>query len=290
MDVETAFKSAFKWVVAGERHGERLRIEGMRVVLEALGHPEKKLRFVHLAGTNGKGSIAAYVASILAAAGFKVGLFISPYLERFGERIRVLDGLTSLERLQTKPDEGELSPEALVHWVDVLQSTLRDLPLSKDHDPTHFEILTLMSFLHFADQACDIVVLETGMGGTYDVTNVIPDAEVHIISTISYDHMAVLGHTIRSIAENKAGIIKGPHPVVLYNPHDTVLKPAEAATVLDVVETRAKEFGAPLEIVSQTTIQSLSRSTDGQTFLYKPNGRFMRRLAADVQAENARWL
>lgn len=282
------YAQAYEWLIGSMRHGSRLGLERMHDLLEHLGHPEKKLRFVHLAGTNGKGSTTAFTASILAAAGLKVGLFISPYLERFGERIRILNGLEDLERWQEDPSIGEFREEDLIRWAEILQQAIRELQLSEQQHPTHFELLTLMAFLHFAAEECDIVVLETGLGGTKDATNVIPSALVHIITTISYDHEEILGHEIRQIAENKAGIIKSPAPVILYDPRDGVLTAEEAQIVREVIEERCEEVGATLEIVSNEAVTTKSRAIDHQVFQHYPTGlELTTRLAADFQTENA---
>lgn len=282
------YAQAYEWLIGSMRHGSRLGLERMHDLLEYLGHPEKKLRFVHLAGTNGKGSTTAYTASILAAADLKVGLFISPYLERFGERIRILDGRADLDRLQVDPTTGEFREEDLIRWAETLQGAIRDLKLPENEHPTHFEILTLMAFLHFAAEDCDIIVLETGLGGTKDATNIIPEAVVHIITTISYDHEDILGHEIRMIAENKAGIIKAPTPVILYDPRDGVLSAEEAQIVREVIEARCEEVGATLEIVSNEAVSTISRTIDDQVFQHYPTGlELTTRLVADFQAENA---
>lgn len=282
------YAQAYEWLIGTMRHGSRLGLERMHDLLEHLGHPEKKLRFVHLAGTNGKGSTTSFTASILAAADLKVGLFISPYLERFGERIRILDGRAGLNRWQEDPTTGEFRDEDLVRWAETLQQAIKELELPENQHPTHFELLTLMAFLHFAAEACDIVVLETGLGGTKDATNIIPGAIVHIITTISYDHEDVLGHEIRQIAENKAGIIKAPTPVILYDPRDGVLSPEEAQIVREVMEERCEQIGAPLEIVSSEAVSTESRSIDYQVFKHYPTGlELTTRLVADFQTENA---
>lgn len=282
------FTEAYEWLIGSMRHGSRLGLERMYDLLEYLGHPEKKLRFIHIAGTNGKGSTTAFTASILAAADLKVGLFVSPYLERFGERIRILDGRDDLERWQEEPSIGEFRDEDLIRWTKVLQAAIKELQIPEQEHPTHFEILTLMAFLHFAEEDCDIVVLETGLGGTLDATNIIPGALVHIITTISYDHEDVLGQEIGMIAENKAGIIKVPAPVILYDPRDGVLSPEEAQTVRRVIEERCEKIGAQLEVVSSEAVSTLTRSIEQQVFRHIPTDlELTTRLVSDFQTENA---
>lgn len=166
----------------------------IRALCAALGNPQKGLKFVHLAGTNGKGSTAAMLAAVLQQAGYRTGLFTSPYLVTFHERIRV-DGRmiadTDLERLAERVAQAE-----------------RTLTLPEGEQIGEFEFVTALGFLYFAEQGCDIVVLETGLGGAFDATNVIDPPEAAVLTSISLDHTAVLGSTTGEIARTKAGILK----------------------------------------------------------------------------------
>lgn len=167
-------------------------------LLRRLGHPERSLRFVHVAGTNGKGSTSAMMASILRAAGYRVGLYISPFIDRFNERMQV-DG-------QPIPDEtlAALTTEVYPHAEAMPQH------------PTEFELITCLAMLYFARNRCDIVVLEVGMGGALDSTNVIDTPELAIITAMGLDHMRFLGDTLAEISRQKAGIIKENGDVVIY--------------------------------------------------------------------------
>ena len=167
-------------------------------LLRRLGHPERSLRFVHVAGTNGKGSTSAMMASILRAAGYRVGLYISPFIDRFNERMQV-DG-------QPIPDDtlAALTTEAYPHAEAMPQH------------PTEFELITSLAMLYFARSRCDIVVLEVGMGGALDSTNVIDTPELAIITAMGLDHMRFLGDTLAEISRQKAGIIKEGGDVVIY--------------------------------------------------------------------------
>ncbi len=169
-----------------------------RQLLTALGSPERKLRFVHIAGTNGKGSTAACIASCLQESGYRVGLYTSPYINRFNERIQV--------------NGRPISDMALERLVDAI----RDKAESMADTPTEFEIITALAFLYFAQQLCDIVVLEVGLGGALDSTNVIPAPECAVITALGMDHVQELGPTLSSIAAAKAGIIKEGSCVVSY--------------------------------------------------------------------------
>ena len=166
-------------------------------LLRRLGNPEKKLKFVHIAGTNGKGSTAAMTASILRKAGYTTGLYTSPYIYRFNERIQV-----NGEQIA---DEDVAS---VTEYVKQFAETMEE-------KPTEFELVTAIGFEYFARRNCDIVVLEVGMGGALDSTNVIEKPEVAVITNIGLDHTDYLGNTLEEIAMNKAGIFKdGGHAVV----------------------------------------------------------------------------
>ena len=161
-------------------------------LLEKMGNPEKKLKFVHIAGTNGKGSTAAMTASILRKAGYRTGLYTSPYIYRFHERIQV-DGV-------------EISDEDLAEITEYV----KPLADSMAQSPTEFELVCCIAFEYFYRKKCDIVVLEVGMGGAWDATNVIEVPEVAVITNIGLDHTEYLGDTVEKIAETKSGIFK-PH-------------------------------------------------------------------------------
>lgn len=169
-----------------------------RELLARLGNPQDRLKFVHIAGTNGKGSTAAMTASILRKAGYRVGLYTSPYIFRFHERMQV-NGCEI-------PDDllGEITEQVRPHAEAMT-----------DH-PTEFELVTAIAMVYFARECCDIVVLEVGMGGELDSTNVIACPEVAVITNIGLDHTEVLGDTLEKIAAAKAGIIKEGGDVVIY--------------------------------------------------------------------------
>lgn len=169
-----------------------------QALLEKMGNPEKKLKFVHIAGTNGKGSTAAMTASILRKAGYRTGLYTSPYIYRFHERMQV-DGLEITDE--------ELSE--ITEYVKPLAESLTEVP-------TEFELVCCIAFEYFVRKQCDIVVLEVGMGGAFDATNVIETPEVAVITNIGLDHTEVLGDTVEKIAETKSGIFKENGYAVVY--------------------------------------------------------------------------
>lgn len=203
----------------------RLGLERIRELLERLGRPQDRLKFVHVAGTNGKGSTCAYLASILGAAGHRTGMFTSPYIERFEERIRV-DGV------MISPDElRDVTLAVREHAEAMAEET-------GDH-PTEFELMTAVALEHFARCGCDIVVLEVGLGGRLDSTNVIDAPEVCVIARIGLDHTALLGNTLAAIAGEKAGIIKEGSAVVSW---------PQESEAMAVIEHAAAEHGCELRM------------------------------------------
>ena len=172
-------------------------LERTRALLAALGNPEKALKFVHITGSNGKGSTAAMLASVLTAAGYRTGLFTSPHLYRFNERFQV--------------NGAPIPGAALDRLAERVLAAADTLP---EH-PTEFELMTAIGFLWFAETGCDLVVVEVGLGGRLDSTNVIPAPEAAVITNIGLEHTALLGDTLQKIAAEKAGIIKKSIPVVI---------------------------------------------------------------------------
>lgn len=207
---------------------------------EALGNPQKDLKFIHVAGTNGKGSFCAMTASVLQAAGYRTGLFTSPYIRTFNERMMVNGEMISEEELAE-----------LTAFVRPIADAMTD-------KPTEFELITALAFLYFKQQNCDLVVLETGMGGRLDATNLIENPLLTVITGIGLDHTAFLGDTIQAIAGEKAGIIKPGVPVV-YGGDDA------AAPVIAAV---AEEKNAPYRRVNYATLAVKEYTLDGTRFDY----------------------
>lgn len=235
---------AVKWV------GRRPGLDRIRALLAALGDPHRQLKFVHVAGTNGKGSTCAILAACLQAAGYRVGLFTSPFINRFNERIQV-NG-------RPIPDE-EL--EAVTDAVRPFAEAMADLP-------TEFELICAIGMVYFLRQRCDIVVLEVGMGGALDPTNVIDPPECAVITALGLDHVKELGPTLADIAAAKAGIVKPGSPVVCYGSG-----PEADAVVADA----CRRVGAPLYPVDfgrlqvgESTLDAIEFSFDGLERLRLP--------------------
>ena len=210
-------------------------------LLEALGDPQKKLKFVHVAGSNGKGSTCAMLHSILRQAGYKTGLYISPYIQKFNERIQV---------------DGECIPDDRL--VEITERVAKIADAMEDR-PTHFELVTAIGMEYFYEEKCDIVVLEVGMGGELDSTNAIDAPEVAVITNIGLEHTQWLGNTLEEIAHTKAGIIKKGCSAVCYD---------GAPQVNEVVRNVCAELGVPLKCLDFSMLQSLSEGLDGQRFAY----------------------
>ena len=203
----------------------RLGLERIRELLDRLGRPQDRLKFVHVAGTNGKGSTCAFTASILAEAGFKTGLFTSPYVETFHERIRV--------------NGCNISDEDLTAATLRVRECAEAMEAEGSEHPTEFELMTAVALVHFAHVGCDIVVLEVGLGGRLDSTNVIAAPEVAAIVSIALDHTNLLGNTLAEIAHEKAGIVKEGSTVVSW---------PQEPSAMEVVEDAARRVGDKLVV------------------------------------------
>ena len=222
--------------------GSRLGLGRTRELLQKLGNPEKQLKFIHIAGTNGKGSCAAMLSSTLEAAGYRVGLYTSPFINRFNERMQI--------NHQCIPD-GELAE---------LTAYIRPFADGMADPPTEFELITALAMVYFARHQCDIVVLEVGMGGELDSTNIIDVPEAAVIMAMGLDHVKELGPTMADIARAKAGIIKAGGRVVSYggNPE------ADA-----VIAAACREKNASLRQPDFAAIVPGDFSLEGQSFSYK---------------------
>lgn len=201
------FLEAMEFINSRNQAGMVLGLETITNLLIRLGNQEKDLTFIHIAGTNGKGSVGAYITNVLAKAGYRVGRYVSPTIFEYCERIQIQTGHTiSYITEQAVGEKTEMIQKAV--WA----MEEEQLPL-----PTAFEIETAMAFMEFKEKKCDYVVLEVGLGGIEDATNVIQNVALSVLTSISKDHMHVLGNTIEEITEKKAGIIKPLADVVCYD-------------------------------------------------------------------------
>jgi len=253
------YQEAIDYINGTSWQGRKPCLDRIRELLRRLGDPQQGLKTVHIAGTNGKGSAAAMTASVLKAAGYKTGLYTSPHLLRFNERIRVNGH--AIGDAELADIVGRIKPQA----EDVA-----------DH-PSEFELATAAAFLHFRDTGCDIAVLETGLGGRFDATNVVAAPECAVITRIGLDHTAVLGGTLEKIAGEKAGIVKPGCPCVVYS------QPEE---VLAVLRAACAEKNAPLTVTDPALLTPGFDSTDGQSFTYR-GAEYALPLLGRAQRENA---
>lgn len=196
------YEEALQYISNTNRFGIKLGLETVTRLLELLGNPQENLNIIHVAGTNGKGSVCSFISNILIDAGYSVGLYTSPYLENFTERIRV--------------DQNEIPKEEVANIVNIIDKKISIMLKEGYSNPTEFEIVTAMALYYYNLCNVDYVVLEVGLGGRYDATNVIKESLVSVITSISLDHIGVLGDTISKIAYEKAGIIKNSGTVVVY--------------------------------------------------------------------------
>lgn len=235
-------------------------LERTETLLKKMGNPEKKLKFVHIAGTNGKGSTAAMTASILRKAGYRTGLYTSPYIYRFHERMQV--------------DGEEISDTLLAEITEYV----KPLAESMEESPTEFELVSCIAFEYFHRSGCDIVVLEVGMGGALDSTNVIETPEVAVITNIGLDHTEYLGDTIEKIAETKSGIFKENGRAVVYRGAPSVEAVYERVCAQRNVSLKKADFDA---------LVLKSHSLDGQVFDCGSRKNLVLPLLGDHQLHNA---
>lgn len=235
-------------------------LERVRELCAALGDPQDSLKFIHVAGTNGKGSFCAMTESILRHAGYKVGLFTSPYIVEFNERMRI--------------DGENISNDELCELVE----TIKPVAEKMADKPTEFELITALAFLYFKRHNCDIVVLECGLGGRLDATNIIKAPLLSVITGIALDHTSILGDTVEKIAAEKAGIIKSGA---------RVLWCGSDAGAERVISDKAREMGAPMARVDRGSLEIKEMTLDGTTFDFGNRENIQLSLLGSYQPENA---
>ena len=239
------YNEALEFIHSRMKFGSQPGMERITALCEAFDNPQDKLKFVHVAGTNGKGSTCTMISNMLVAAGYKVGLFTSPFVVDFRERIQV---------------NSEMIPkDAFAKIVEKIVPVIDELK-KKNIEPTEFEIITAAAFIYFLEENCDIVVLEVGLGGTLDSTNIIKKSEVSVITSISMDHTDILGDTLLEIAAHKCGIFKEGGHVVGY--------PQPDFTVERFVKEKAKESGCSYTHSDLARIRLVREEFDGSTIIY----------------------
>lgn len=234
------YEESLTYIHALERFGIQPGLERVAALCARLGNPQNSLRFVHVAGTNGKGSTSAMIAGILQSAGYRTGLYTSPYVLDFCERIQIDGTMIAHDDMAAVTNQLKPCIEALA---------------AEGTQITEFEAITAAAFLYFKQCSCDIVVLETGLGGRFDATNIIPPPAVGVITSISFDHMAILGDTLEKIAYEKAGILKPGSSTVLY--------PIQPPDVTRMFERVASQTENTLILPSMSSVYRVSESVEG---------------------------
>ncbi len=228
------------------------------------GHPEEKLKFIHIAGTNGKGSCAEMMTNILVKAGYRVGTFMSPHLEKYNERIRI--------------NQHNITDREIDKLMQKIAPKMEQYNAENTPNVTAFELETTMAILHFFEQKCDLVVFETGLGGLNDCTNIVKPL-VSMITSIGYDHMNILGNTLAEITEQKAGIIK--------ENSQTVFAQQDEKVVNDIIKQNCQEKQNTLHLVRPSAISNVRFQPDFQAFDYKNDTNILVNLKGKKQIKNA---
>jgi len=259
-DTPLSYEDALKYIHHVTWRGSKLGLERTNELLARIGNPHKRLKFIHIAGTNGKGSTSAMLSSILTQAGYRTGLYISPFVTNFNERMQI-SGVPI--------EDDELAK---------ITAFVRPFADSMADHPTEFELITVIALEFFRRRKADIVVLEVGLGGNFDSTNVIDTPELAIITNIGFDHMRELGTTITEIATAKAGIIKPDGDVLIYGKNE------EADAVFERV---CADMGARLHVTDHSRLSDVSVSLDALRFSFSPYGALSCDLIGTYQANNA---
>lgn len=258
------YKEAKEYIEETGQYGSVLGLDTIRELLDRLGNPQDGLEFVHIAGTNGKGSTSAFISSILKTAGYRVGRYVSPVVFSYLEKIQV---------------NGEyIEEEAFARLAEKIRIASEDMVSKGHHHPTTFEVETALAFLYFREQDCTIVVLEAGLGGRLDATNIIRNTRCAVLTSISMDHMGFLGNTLGEIALNKAGIIKKGSVVV------SAVQEAEAA---EKIRLEADKYGCELRIADAGNAYDIIYGYEKQLFSYKEHRNLEIKMAGSYQIANA---
>jgi len=268
------------------KFGINLGLNRMNGLDEILGNPQKDFKVVHIAGTNGKGSTAAYISSILAASGKKVGIYTSPFLERFSERMRIVDGTDGLRKLEEDESYGEIPADDLAHLSEKVRIAAEEMTAGGCEHPTEFELVTAICYLWFSENDIDVAVLETGLGGRLDSTNVIEDPLCTVITAIGMDHTDRLGNTIAEITGEKAGILKKGAPAVISSPDEMLITEEEKKDVRRVLDSKASELGVDVTYVSAGDVEPDFTEDGYMSFVYGGT-EYKTRLLGRHQVRNA---
>ena len=248
------YTQAIDYIMSRRKFQKSNGHERIERLLQLLGDPHKELKFIHVVGTNGKGSVSTAMSYILRNAGYKTGLFTSPYIVEFGERIQINNTYISHDDIAT---------------LTAIIKEKTDLMESEDLYPTVFEVTTALALLYFAKEGADIVILEAGIGGEHDSTNVIPSPLECIFMSISLDHTEMLGGTIKEIATEKSGIIKKGSAVISYpDSGESFGYIPQTSEAIDVIEDKCKAVGCQLTLPDTNKLEVLRSDIYGSEFIY----------------------
>ena len=254
MTTTLTYEEALAYIASRERFGSKLGLEQISKLLARLGNPQKAMQYVHVAGTNGKGSTTSMIAGALTAAGYRTGMYISPSVESFAERIQI--------------DMEQIDNDTLAQVVTEVKAAAEAMEADGDGIVTEFEVVMAAAFLAYKAAGCQIAVLETGLGGRLDATKVIDRPLVAVIVSISFDHVGVLGDTLTQITQEKCGIIKDGCPVVTYT--------EQAEEALAVLRAHCEAVGSTLVVPSQADFCVTELGLDGTRFVYAGEEYFTR--------------
>ena len=261
--IQMNIREVFEYIEQAGKYGIVPGLDSIRALCGKMGNPQKELRFVHIAGTNGKGSVSAYLASVLKYGGYRVGRFLSPVLFEYRERIQIND----------RP----ITKKALCEGMELIKKACEEMQEEGTAHPTPFEMETALGFWYFREKGCDIVILETGMGGLLDATNVVENTCAAVLTSISRDHMSYLGNTLSEIAAQKAGIIKKGCDVITAE---------QEQEVMEVISEKAAAAGCPVHIAGRADISQVRYGLEKQKFTYR-GLKFEISLAGCCQIDNA---
>lgn len=239
------YKEARVYLDNVSKYGSVLGLGPIRKLLYELGNPQDDLKFIHIAGTNGKGSVLAYTSTILQKAGYRVGRYISPTVVSYLERIQA--------------DARWISEDTFARLTGMVQEAIARMEAAGETSPTVFEAETAIAFLYFKEQHCDLVVLECGLGGRTDATNIIENTLLSVFTSISRDHLGILGNTLEEIAMVKSGIIK---------PGCTVVTTRQPPEVMNILTKEAQKQRCPLCLADPGKAEIIKEDYTGQTFTY----------------------
>jgi len=237
------YKEAMQWLYSFKQYGSKLGLERILYLVSRLDNPQSTLKVIHVTGTNGKGSVCNYIASILHRAGYSVGIYVSPHLQRFSERIVI--------------NNNEITNKQLTQLIQEMQPIVEDM-IKQKNTPTFFEIVTALAFKFFHDQRVDFAVIEVGLGGRFDATNVVSPI-LTLITNVTLEHTQQLGETVESISYEKGGIIKESIPVIT----------AAEGKAKAVITSISHEKNAPLHTIDTTIWERVDQNYQQQTFHIK---------------------